>query len=79
MSCSYFRMETYVYQGEGTCYREEPVTSINQSFVVVFDVAGLDFDQLKLLCGILDITEPPDSLRMIPYTRVIDRTLMGHI
>lgn len=42
------------------------------------DVAGLDFEQLKLFCSILDIPGPPDPYNMV-HQRVIHSTLINHI
>ena len=54
-------MTSYVNKNKGTSFREEAVASTNQTFVFASDVAGLDFEQLKLFCIILDIQGPPDS------------------
>ena len=78
VSCSYFKLDSYMNQGEGTSYREKIVTSNNCSFAFGSDVAGLDFDQLRLLCSILDIPGPPDSFDTL-HQRVIHQTLMEHI
>ena len=71
-------MESYVNEGEVTRYRVKPVTSINFSFAFTSDVADLNFDQLKLLCGILDIPRPLDSFDTL-HQRMIHHTLMEHI
>ena len=39
--CPTCKMTSYVNQNEGTSFREEPVTSTNQTFAS--DVAGLNF------------------------------------
>ena len=57
--CPTYKMTSYVNQDEGTSFRQEPVTSTDGTFAS--DVAGLDFEQLKLFCSILDIPGPPDS------------------
>ena len=67
-SCKRCQMESYLQSGGFETeeikpnYREKPVTSINRSYAS--DVAGLDFEQLKLFCSILD-----HQILTIPYIR----------
>ena len=68
-------MTSYVNQDEGTSFRQEPVTSTDGTFAS--DVAGLDFEQLKLFCSILDIPGPPESYDTVNQ-RVIHSTLLKH-
>ena len=59
VSCKRCQLESYMQSCSvkiRPCYREEPVASKNRSFAS--DVAGLDFELLKLFCSILG---PPDS------------------
>ena len=46
-------------QHHKSCYREREIKEVNTAFAS--DVASLDFHQLKLFGGILDIPGPPDS------------------
>ena len=84
VSCKRCQLESYLQSGGveaekiKPCYREEPVTSINRSFAFASDVAGLDFEQLKLFCSILDIPGPPDSYDTV-HQGVIHSTLLKQI
>ena len=51
--------------------------TINRSFAFASDVAGFDFEQLKLLCSILDLSGPPDSYDTT-HQGVIHSTLLQH-
>ena len=76
--CPTCKMTSYVNQDEGTTFREEPVTSTNRTFAFASDVAGLDFEQLKLFCSILGIPGPPDSYDTV-HQGAIHSTLLKHI
>ena len=55
---------------KATTFRES--TATNRAFAFAADVAELDFEQLKLFCGMLNIPSPPDSFDSVHQAVIYD-------
>ena len=79
VKCSVCNLDEYVDRREdrsATSFREGTVT--NRSFAFVADCVGVDFHQLKMLCGILNLPGPPDSYDSV-HQEVIYQGLLKQV
>ena len=77
--CRDCNLDTYVDSNperKATTFRESVTT--NRKFAFAADCAGMDFEQLKTFCAILNIPGPPDSYDSV-HQEVIYNNVMGHL
>ena len=77
--CSNCNLNTYVDENperKATSFRESVTT--NRKYAFAADCAGMDFEQLKTFCAIINIPGPPDSYDSV-HQEVIYKTVMTNL